>query len=289
MKKWLYVSVMLILTLSIAGCGNLDLASSGSTFEKAKDSGKVVVGFANEKPYAYKEGGKVTGEAVEVAKAILKKQGINEIEPVLTDFGSLIPGLKAGRFDIITAGMYITPERCKEVDFANPEYSIGEALAVKKGNPKKLKSYKDIADNPKATVAVMKGGIEESYMKNEGVKEEQIKIVPDQPSAVSALQAGRVDAITMTGPSLRSMLESANSKGIEVVEDFKQPQADGEDIRGYGAAAFRGEDEDFKKVYNEELEKMKKSGELYDILKPFGFTKDDLPPEKTAEQLCKGK
>ncbi|QKG86039.1 ectoine/hydroxyectoine ABC transporter substrate-binding protein EhuB [Kroppenstedtia pulmonis] len=280
---------MLILTLSIAGCGNLDLASSGSTFEKAKDSGKVVVGFANEKPYAYKEGGKVTGEAVEVAKAILKKQGINEIEPVLTDFGSLIPGLKAGRFDIITAGMYITPERCKEVDFANPEYSIGEALAVKKGNPKKLKSYKDIADNPKATVAVMKGGIEESYMKNEGVKEEQIKIVPDQPSAVSALQAGRVDAITMTGPSLRSMLESANSKGIEVVEDFKQPQADGEDIRGYGAAAFRGEDEDFKKVYNEELEKMKKSGELYDILKPFGFTKDDLPPEKTAEQLCKGK
>lgn len=289
MKKWLYVSVMVVLTVSIAGCGNLDLASSGSTFENAKDSGKVVVGFANEKPYAYKEGGKVTGEAVEVAKAILKKQGIDEVEPVLTDFGSLIPGLKAGRFDIITAGMYITPERCKEVDFANPEYSIGEGLAVKKGNPKKLKSYKDIADNPKATVAVMKGGIEESYMKNEGVKEKQIKIVPDQPSAVSALQAGRVDAITMTGPSLRSMLESANSKGIEVVEDFKQPQADGEDIRGYGAAAFREEDEDFKKVYNEELEKMKKSGELYDILKPFGFTKDDLPPEKTAEQLCKGK
>jgi polar amino acid transport system substrate-binding protein len=34
--------------------------------------------------------------------------GIHQIEVVTTDFGSLIPGLQAGRFDVIAAGMYRT-------------------------------------------------------------------------------------------------------------------------------------------------------------------------------------
>ena len=34
--------------------------------------------------------------------------GINQVEGVLTEFGSLIPGLQARRFDIIAAGMYVT-------------------------------------------------------------------------------------------------------------------------------------------------------------------------------------
>ncbi|GGE13690.1 ectoine/hydroxyectoine ABC transporter substrate-binding protein EhuB [Marinithermofilum abyssi] len=287
-KKMLTLTLMIALVASITGCGNLQLSSSNqSALQKAKDEGVVTIGFANEKPYAYKENGKVTGEAVEVAKAVFKKLGIKKVKPVLTDFGSLIPGLKAGRFDVITAGMYITPERCKEVAFANPEYSIGESLAVKKGNPKNLHSYEDVAKNPQVKIGVMKGAIEESYMKDAGVKESQIIIVPDQPSAVAALEAGRVDGITMTGPSLRAVLDSAKAEGVEEVKDFKQPKVDGKEVRGYGAAAFRVEDKDFQKAFTKELEKMKDSGELYKTLKPFGFTKEDLPGDYTAEELCK--
>lgn len=50
----------------------------------------------------------------------------------LTEFGSLIGGLQAKRFDLITAGMFVNPKRCEAVLFADPEYSIGEAIAVKK-------------------------------------------------------------------------------------------------------------------------------------------------------------
>ncbi|OYD09157.1 ectoine/hydroxyectoine ABC transporter substrate-binding protein EhuB [Paludifilum halophilum] len=278
---------MVVLVTSIAGCGNLDLGadSEGSTLEKAKKEGKITVGFADEKPFAYKdEDGKPTGEAVEIARKVFKRMGIDEIEPVVTDFGSLIPGLKAGRFDVVTAGMYITPERCKEVAFGEPEYSISEALAVKEGNPENLKSYEDVAENPDVKIAVMKGAIEVSYMENAGVKKDQMKIVPNQPSAVSALQSGRVDGITMTGPSLEAVLESANAKKIEVVEDFKQPP----EPRGTGAAAFRTDDEELRDAYNKELKKLKESGELLETIKPFGFTEDDLPGDKTTEQLCKG-
>ncbi|TQK53399.1 amino acid ABC transporter substrate-binding protein (PAAT family) [Brevibacillus sp. AG162] len=260
--------------------------SGQDTLKKAKSQGFVTVGFANEKPYAYASpDGKLTGEAVEVARVILKRMGINEMNGVLTEFGSLIPGLKAKRFDIITAGMYITPKRAQEVAFANPEYSIGEALAVKKGNPLGLKSYKDIAAKPQAKVAVMSGGIETEYLEKSGVKKEQMVLVPDQPSAIAALQAGRADAITMTGPSLQAMLESAKDDQLERVMDFVQPEIEGKSVRGYGAAAFRKEDEAFVKAYNEELQKLKESGELLEILKPFGFTEQELPGDMTANEL----
>ncbi|WP_245838879.1 ectoine/hydroxyectoine ABC transporter substrate-binding protein EhuB [Marininema halotolerans] len=262
-------------------------SSGESALQEAKDQKSVVIGFANEKPYAYQEDGKVTGEAVEIAKKIFKNQGITNIKPVLTDFGSLIPGLKAGRFDVITAGMYITPERCKQVAFANPEYNIGEGLAVQKGNPKDIHSYKDVANQPDTTIAVMKGAIEESYMKDSGVKENQIKFVADQPTAVALLNSGRVDGVTMTGPSLLAILQSAKAKNVSVVEDFKQPIIDGKEIKGIGAAAFRPEDKDFVKIYNDGLAQMKESGELYDTIHPFGFTKKDLPGDETAEEICK--
>ncbi|MDR7316930.1 ectoine/hydroxyectoine ABC transporter substrate-binding protein EhuB [Brevibacillus nitrificans] len=291
-------TVMLSCSLLAAGCGSGQEAVPGagnspsqateSTLEKAKKQGFVTVGFANEKPYAYATpDGKLTGEAVEVARAVLSKMGINEMNGVLTEFGSLIPGLVAKRFDIITAGMYITPARSKEVAFANPEYSIGEALAVKKGNPLELRSYQDIAANAKAKIAVMSGAIEMEYLEKSGVKKDQMVLVPDQPSAIAALQAGRADAITMTGPSLQAVLESAKDSNVERVMDFVQPVIDGQSIRGYGAAAFRKEDEDFVKAYNEELKKLNDSGELLKILEPFGFTEQELPGDKTAEELSK--
>lgn len=294
--RWGSMAIMLC-ALLLGGCGSgtqeaqpatgEDAARvSQNTLERSKSQGFVTVGFANEKPYAYATpDGKLTGEAVEVARVILKRMGINEMNGVLTEFGSLIPGLKAKRFDMITAGMYITPKRAQEVTFANPEYSIGEAIAVKSGNPLNLKSYKDIATNPQAKVAVMSGGIEMEYLEKSGVKKEQMVLVPDQPSAVAALQAGRADAITMTGPSLQSVLESAKDDKLERVMDFVQPEIDGKSVRGYGAAAFRKEDEAFVKAYNEELQKLKDSGELLEILQPFGFTEQELPGEKTASEL----
>lgn len=298
-KNWAIASLSLLsAALLFTGCsaqpaakesaGESQAPQAESTLEKAKQQGFITVGFANEVPYAYATpDGKLTGEAVEVARVVLKNMGIKDMNGVLTEFGSLIPGLKAQRFDIITAGMYITPKRAKEVAFANPEYSIGQALAVSAGNPLKLHSYKDIAANPKARVAVMSGGIEVEYLEKSGVKKEQILLVPDQPSAISALQTGRADAITMTGPSLQSVLDSAKDAKLERVKDFIQPEIDGKSVRGYGAAAFRKEDQEFVDAYNQELKKLQQSGELLKILAPFGFTEQELPGEKTAEELSK--
>lgn len=298
MRKGFTIALFLSLLTSVIGCGEVKEASQGGaasgsstdqgTLAAAKERGVVTVGFANEKPYAYKTAdGKLTGEAVEIARVVLKQLGIEEMRGELTEFGSLIGGLQAKRFDLITAGMFINPTRCESVLFANPEYSIGEAIAVKKGNPAKLYSYQDIASNPDAKVAVMSGAVEVGYLEKSGVDKSRILQVPDQAAALSALQASRAQAVAMTGPALQSMLDSAQDSNLERVKDFEQPTVDGKSVRGYGATAFRHEDKAFQEAFNKELQKLKESGELLAILKKFGFTEHELPGDATAEALCK--
>ncbi|WP_159888231.1 ectoine/hydroxyectoine ABC transporter substrate-binding protein EhuB [Paenibacillus puerhi] len=292
---------MLFLTLltSVVGCGTQEAGTAGraqgsgpqagteDTLAKAKRQGAVTIGFANEKPYAYKTSdGQLTGEAVEIARAVLGKLGIKEMNGELTEFGSLIGGLQAGRFDMVTAGMFINPKRCEAVLFADPEYSIGEAIAVQKGNPQKLHSYGDLAKDPQLKVAVMTGAVEIGYLEASGVAKDQMVLVPDQASALSALQAGRAQAITMTGPALQAMLDSAGDEQLERVSEFEQPLVDGKSVRGYGATAFRQADKTFQEAFNAELKKMKESGELLAILSEFGFTEQELPGDATAEALC---
>ncbi|MCL6599670.1 MAG: ectoine/hydroxyectoine ABC transporter substrate-binding protein EhuB [Alicyclobacillus macrosporangiidus] len=297
-----------MLAVAVVGCGsspaagaapgnaNADHASTGagtadSLYDKVKKQGYITVGFANENPFGYATAdGKLTGESPEVARAVLKEMGLGnvQLQGVLTQFGSLIPGLKAHRFDMVAAGMYITPERAKEVAFANPDYKIGEALAVKKGNPLDLHSYEDIAKNPKAKIAIMAGAIENQYVQKLGVKPSQIVTVPDTPSALAAVDSGRADATTMTSLTLSTMLKEKPDPKIEVVSDFKQPVIDGKSVYGYGAVAFRKEDQAFVEKFNEALAKLEDSGELMKILEPFGFTKDNLPNHVTAEQVING-
>ncbi|MBJ6362328.1 ectoine/hydroxyectoine ABC transporter substrate-binding protein EhuB [Paenibacillus sp. GCM10012307] len=294
-KGWLLMLVAGMLLVSACGAGNTNGSpgkpgdgnqAGGGTLEKARSQGYITVGFANENPYAYKEAdGTLTGEAVEIARAILERLGISEMRGELTEFGGLIGGLQAGRFDMITAGMFINENRCKQVAFANPEYSIGEAIAVKQGNPLNLKSYEDIASSG-AKVAVMTGAVEIEYLEKSGVKDSQMVITPDQDAAVNALQSGRADVMTMTDPALRSRLASAQDDKIERVEDFKQPVVDGNSVRGYGASAFRPADTQFVEAFNAELEKLKESGELLAILEKFGFTDAELPGDMTAAELC---
>src|SRR5690606_9336524 len=93
----------------------------------------------------------------EIARKVFARMGVTQIDAVLTEWGGLIPGLMAGRFDMIAAGMYVTPERARQVLFTDPHYRLRDTLLVARGNPRKLTSYADIAADPKVKLAVMSG------------------------------------------------------------------------------------------------------------------------------------
>lgn len=272
---------------TIAGFAALAVATGAqaqSTLEKAKADGYIRVGFANEAPYGFATpDGQLTGESPEVVKAVLAKLGIDQVDGVLTEFGSLIPGLQAGRFDIIAAGMFITPKRCEQILFSEPTYGIGQAFLVTEGNPKGIEDYSSIAENKDLKLAVMAGAVEVGYAKDAGIGEDQLMVLPDQSSLVAAVKAGRADAAALTALSIADM--ASKSEGLESTKPFGEVA--GKSVVGHGGVGFRKEDQDLQEAFNAVLKDFIGSEEHLALVTPHGFGKDFLPTKSTAE-LCAG-
>ncbi|WP_019630631.1 ectoine/hydroxyectoine ABC transporter substrate-binding protein EhuB [Actinomadura atramentaria] len=277
--------------LAAAGCSTTDPEqerSGGGTLERAKKDGKIRVGFANEAPYGYTDSsGKLTGEAPELARVIFKELGIDKVEGVQVDFGGLIGGLKAKRFDVISAGMFITPDRCAEVAFSDPEYVAKSAFMVPKGNPKGLLKPTDPGAKG-VKVGVLQGAVEEGYATKLGVKKGDITTFDSQASAYNGLKAGRIDCIWLTRISLADVLSKHKGEPFEVTDAFS-PVIDGKEQFGAGAFAFRPADKDLVAAFNGKLAELKSSNRLLPILQPFGFTQAEMPGAgDTAAKFCAG-
>ena len=275
---------LLALAAGVATLATAFAAQAQTTLERAKEQGFIRVGFANEAPFGYATpDGKLTGESPEVVRAVLAKMGIDQVDGVLTEFGSLIPGLQAGRFDIIAAGMFVNPKRCEQVQFSEPTYGIGQAFLVAAGNPKEIADYGSIAADPSLKLAVMSGAVEAGYARDSGVAEEQIVQLPDQSSLVAAVKAGRADAAALTALSIADM--ASKNEGVESTKPFGEVA--GKSVVGHGAVAFRKEDTDLYEAFNAELKKFIGSEEHLALVTPLGFGADYLPTKTTAE-LCAG-
>ena len=99
----------------------------------AKDWKSVVIGMegAYEPWNLTDSSGKIVGFEVDLANDLCKRAGV-ECKVIAQDWDGMIPGLKAGKFDVIMDGMSITDERKKEIDFSKPyAASPGSFLAPK--------------------------------------------------------------------------------------------------------------------------------------------------------------
>ncbi|ALU57122.1 ectoine/hydroxyectoine ABC transporter substrate-binding protein EhuB [Klebsiella quasipneumoniae] len=283
MKKWLKKTQRTAL-----GIGALALfinfsCHADTALDKLNKTGEISIGYSNEEPFAYADAsGKVTGESPEIARIIFKKLGAKKVDSVLTEWGALIPGLHAGRFDVIAAGMYITPERCKQVLFTDPQYQLGDTLLVKPGNPKKLHSYADFAKNHDLRLAVTAGTVELKYARDSGIADDQIIQVPNTTAQLQAVKAGRADAAIGTALTMKDLAKKGGSS-VEATTDF----VDDPSHIGYGALAFRPQDKELRDKVNAELKKWLGSEEHLRTVAPFGFDKSNIT-HKTAAEICKG-
>lgn len=283
MKKWLKKTQRTAL-----GIGALALfinfsCHADTALDKLNKTGEISIGYSNEEPFAYADAsGKVTGESPEIARIIFKKLGAKKVDSVLTEWGALIPGLHAGRFDVIAAGMYITPERCKQVLFTDPQYQLGDTLLVKPGNPKKLHSYADFAKNRDLRLAVTAGTVELKYARDSGIADDQIIQVPNTTAQLQAVKAGRADAAIGTALTMKDLAKKGGSS-VEATTDF----VDDPSHIGYGALAFRPQDKELRDKVNAELKKWLGSEEHLRTVAPFGFDKSNIT-HKTAAEICKG-
>lgn len=261
----------------------------GGRLDQLKSQGTITVGIAGEEPYGFLEGGELTGMDPTVQQEIWNRVGIDRVESVQTGFDALIPGLNAGNFDVVAAGMFITPERCGQAQFSEPMYCAPEAYLVPAGNPDNLSDFASAA-SAGVTVGVFSGAVEGPYLEDAGVSGSNIVTVPDQQAGLKQLQQGRIDAISLTSITLKWIVEQEGLEGeYEVTEPFQPTDENGEPIYGCGGAVFRPDDDELVQAFNEELATMIEEDELTPLIEEFGFGAETLPPpDLTTQQLCSG-
>ncbi len=284
------IATVAVAMLALAACGdgeetapaengeapaeNGEAPEATGLLAELQEAGSITVGVANEVPFGYVgDDGEVTGIAPDVAREVLSRLGIEEMDAQVVEFGELIGGLQAGNFDMITAGMYITPDRANQIYFSDPDYCIPESLAVEEGNPHGITDYQSLVDNPDVTVAVASGTVEVDYLDDAGVPDEQIQEYGDIDGMYRALEAGEVDVVTGTAATVETQV--AAREGMEAVEAFFPVDADGNEYFPCGGHGF--DDEDFRDAFNEVLNELREDGTTMEIITAYDdFSEADV-------------
>ena len=268
---------------ALVACGR----PPGSTLERARADGAIRIGISGEHPYSYADtGGRVTGAQPEVARVVLERIGVPGLDAVQVPFNELVPRLREGQFDLVAAGMAVTPDRCREVAFTRPDFVAFPAFLVREGNPRRIRSFRDVARS-RARLAVLAGAIEIDYARAAGVRDDQLEIAASQSELFRSVADERVAAGVLTRISLVDVLRRNPGSGLAVT-DAVDPGAGGRRVVPGAAFAVRTGEADLLAAFDRELAAMQASGEWLRITEPFGFTEENLPPpDLTTEALCR--
>lgn len=135
----------------------------------------------------------------EIAKRLCLKP-----EYIRIEFSAMIPGLQAGRWDLINTGIFWTEERAKMMQMINYE-AQAISISVAKGNPLKVTKPEDLAGR---SVGVELGGFEERMLKaldkqltDKGLKAINIRTFDNFATAYQALRAGQTEATVSIDPT----------------------------------------------------------------------------------------
>ncbi|WNS78944.1 transporter substrate-binding domain-containing protein [Domibacillus sp. DTU_2020_1001157_1_SI_ALB_TIR_016] len=253
MKKVKLLSLFVVLALLLAACGGGD---SGEKADGEKTVYKVGIDTTYP-PFEYEENGEYTGIDIDIMNAIAKSQGF-EIEFSPMDFGGIIPAMQAGQLDVAIAGMSITDERKKVVDFSEPYFDAGLSLVVPKDN-KDIQSPDDIKGKK---VAVKKGTTGATYA-TENADKLGIEVVQfnDSPAMFQEVANGNADLLIEDYPVI-SYAIAQKDLGLKVVGD----RLNGDQ---YGIAVLKGENQDLLEKINKGLAEMKEDGSYDEIINKY--------------------
>ena len=157
--------------LLVAGCGN-------------SDNSLKMITEATFPPYEFLRGQEIVGIDVEICRAVAQKLG-RPFKAETVDFDSVIPAVISGKADLAAAGITVTEDRKKNVDFSIPYVKTGIVVIYKKSNP-----FKDVAQLKGKQIGVQGGTTSETFVL------EKLGQQPDRSrspaEAVAALKSGRV-------------------------------------------------------------------------------------------------
>ena len=216
-----------------------------------KDDNKLIMvteaGFA---PYEYHDGSGIVGVDVDIAREIAAAMG-KELEIKDVAFDSLINELNSGKADFAAAGMSITEERKKEVDFSI-EYVSSKQVVVVRKDYNKIKSVNDL--NGK-TISVQLGSVADTYV-TKNFKNSKIVRQKKFLSAAEDVKAKKSECIIMDELPAKELVKNNSELTILKIELFTDK---------YAIAVKKGNTELLNKI-NEVLEKLIEEGKIEEFV-----------------------
>ncbi len=271
MKKILAIALALIMVLGLfAACA------------KTEDNKLVMATNAEFPPYEYKEGDEFKGIDVEIATAIADKLGM---ELVIEDvaFGSVLSGVAEGKYDMGLAGITVTEDRKKTMDFSE-SYATGiQVIIVNDGST--IASLDDIFNfdengdpvslkNPDMKVGVQENTTGDIYSsssvagwgfndlnEDESVKVDRVVRYKTGAEAVSALKSGKVDCVIIDNEPAKSFV--AANEGVHILEGDNEYA-----IEDYAICVKKGNTELLNKI-NDALKELKADGTIDKIIEKY--------------------
>ncbi len=265
MNKTLIAASIIIVIIIVAALAYYSMAQGGkeeeSDVEKIKKRGKLIVGTSADFPpfeFVDEKTNGIVGFDIDIAKAIAEKLGV-QLEVKDIKFDALIPALQNGEIDMIIAGMTITEERAKVVDFSEPYFEADQAVLVKADN-EEIKSADDLAGKKIGVQSGTTGElwVDENLVKAGKVSEDNVKRYNKFIEAILALKKGDVDAVVIDKPVAEAYAKTEGD--VKVTFIIKTGEQ-------YGIAVRKGSD--LLPIVNEVLKELKDSGKLDQLLKKW--------------------
>lgn len=177
-------------------------------------------------------------------------------------FASLIPSLRSGRIDIISAAMLNTPPRAEVIDFSDPIYPYGEGMVVPKDDDK---SYSQSLTGTKDMVIAAQTGTVylERLRQMDGIG--KIRVYDSLADLMREVQRGRIDAGFGDKPIMAYQMSQGKYDGLKFANGYESQ------FGGSIAIGVRKGDKALLKRINDALAKLKENGGIDQLAAKWGL------------------
>jgi polar amino acid transport system substrate-binding protein len=246
-----FAGMMLMVTV---GCGSTAATTTDSdSADGTQATGGTLVWGTNAEfpPYEYREGGEVVGIDADIMDAVAEKLGMTaEVEDM--NFDSVIASVQSGKVDVGMAGMTVTEDRKKMVNFTEPYATSTQVIIVNDGSD--IKSKEDLENK---RIGVQLGTTGDIYASD--IECSTVERFNKGSETVLALKQDKVDAVVIDSQPAQKFVEA--NDGIVILDE---PLTEEE-----YAIAVNMENTELLDNINGALAELKESGELQAIIDKY--------------------
>lgn len=206
-------------------------------------------------PYEYWEGEKIVGIDAEIAALIADELGMKlKIESI--EFGSIVAGVETGKFDFGMAGMTVTEDRLKSVNFSTT-YATGiQVVIVKEGS--EITSLDALSAKADLKIGVQQDTTGDIFATDEFGEDAMLRYNKGA-DAVQALVTGKVDCVIIDNEPAKAFV--AANTGLKILETEYA-------IEDYAICVAK-ENEDLLNKINAAIDKFQKNGKIDEIINKY--------------------